>query len=124
MPTSRAYLATNAASRYLIQFCRHCQAINRHRTAPGLCNHTDTDTLQHDRVEATCTDTQGLAKLPPWGQCHFTVTSSGLLIAVSARDERGLRIIERVVAANFARFGCGTLNIAWHTPDGSEGVQP
>jgi uncharacterized protein len=91
MLTSDARVATDRASRYLAQLCKHFA-------------HKVTAEWDHRRGHADF----------GWGTCTLTATTEALLLHAQAPDETGLARVEHVVGDHATRFGArDNLTVAW-----------
>ncbi|MEV1290287.1 DUF2218 domain-containing protein [Micromonospora sp. NPDC049679] len=94
MLTSDARVATDRASRYLAQLCKHFA----HKA------HTEWD------------DVRGFADFG-WGRCTLTATPDALLLHAEAPDPEGLGRVEYVVGDHASRFGArDNLTVDWARP--------
>jgi hypothetical protein len=116
MPASEARIDTDRPSRYLIQFCRHANAIGSVEPQRLPMHGDGTEALQHVTVRAEWSDTEGTVSLDPWGHCRLEATETSLSIRLEACDDDTLRRIEDIVSTNIHRFSGGALTPTWQHP--------
>ena len=112
----RAELATEQASRYLVQFCRHAAAMGGrgHRAR----NHLHGEGPEAMQVTAEWSPTQGLVLFEPSGRCTLTADQNRLTLEIAASDESELTRIREIVSRDFARFTQRTpIPVVWRRPD-------
>lgn len=104
MPTIEARVATDRPSRYLQQFCKHASAMGdgRGRTHRKPPHAPDRSLLV---AAAEWTETRGVVTFTPSGRCTLTTGAGVLIVRIDADDADTLRLIQRVVSDDFARFG-------------------
>ena len=91
MPTSKAEIATDRASRYLQQLCKH---------------------FAH-KLPVTFDPTQGRIEFS-LGTCQLAATPDLLTMQAEAADETNLAQLEKVVASHLERFAFREeLKVAW-----------
>ena len=91
MPTAKAEIATDRASRYLQQLCKH---------------------FAH-KLPATFGPEQGRIEFS-LGTCQLTATDGLLTMQAEAADETSLAQVERVVASHLQRFAFREeLKVGW-----------
>jgi hypothetical protein len=113
MPSVEARLTTDRPSRYLQQFCRHAAAMS---DGPSLSHRNLTHTPEPSvlSAQAEWSDTRGVVIFTPSGRCTLTTGAGVLIVRIDAADANSLRLIERVVSDDFARFGQRDgLQISW-----------
>lgn len=117
MPILEAQVATERASRYLVQFCKHAAAMGGGGHTPRMHLH-DTMARREVQVAAEWSDTRGTVTFIPWGQCTLTAEASSLTVRVEAVDEDGLDQIRDVITRDFERFSRrNPLTVTWHQPE-------
>ena len=117
MPTSEAHIHTDRPSRYLVQFCKHANAIGS-ADRQRLPAHGDgANALQRVTVRAEWSDTTGTVTLYPWGQCRLEAKETRPSIRVEARDDDTLQRIKNIVSTDIERFTGGALTPTWHHPE-------
>lgn len=120
MPILEAQVATERASRHLVQFCKHAAAMGGGGHTPRMHLH-GTMARREVQVAAEWSDTRGTVTFTPWGQCTLTAEASRLTVRVEAVDEDGLDQIRDVITRDFERFSRrNPLTVTWHqaeTPD-------
>jgi hypothetical protein len=126
MLTADATVETNDPARYLAQFCKHAAAMGEHapailrRHALGASAHASGGALVRGEVQLAveCSDTNGVVRFTPWGQCTITVDGDRLLLRADADDADGLRRIQDVISGDLERWGKReNLQVAWRGPD-------
>jgi hypothetical protein len=102
MLTAEAHVGTTRASRYLIQFCKHADAMSGHR---GHGTHLGEALARRDvQVHADWSDTRGVVTFSPWGQCTITADEATLTFRAEANDEENLRQIQDIITRDLDRF--------------------
>lgn len=102
MPVTEAQIETERPSRYLVQFCKHAEAMGRsHGPRAHLGGMLATGEL---RVNAEWSDTDGTVTFTPWGQCTMRAEENTLSVRIEATDEENLRQIQDIVTRDFTRF--------------------
>lgn len=113
MHTAVAHVATDRASRYLVQLCRHISQMGRsggHRP-PGRGGHAAPE-VQH--VEWT--DTHGTIDVGP-GRCTIEATSDVLTLRLESADEDSLQRLQAAVAHRLETIGRREgLEVHWQHP--------
>jgi hypothetical protein len=104
MPTAETRIATDRATRYLAQLCRHAAAVTRLGTHPGG-PHAEAEDHADVTVDAQWSDTRGVIAFAPYGTCTLEAGASELVVRVEAADDAALTRIRRIVAADLDRFG-------------------
>jgi hypothetical protein len=61
--------------------------------------------LQQVQVRAEWSDTRGRLTFTPWGECTLIADANTLSLRIDARDQAGLRNIQRIIANNLRRAG-------------------
>ena len=138
MLNAEARVATDRASRYLVQLCRHAGHMRRRHADRMQTGHTEGHGPRAHHgdgaaptVERTeWSDTHGVIKLA-WGQCTLQATSAALTLRVEAADIEHLRRIQDGVARRLETFGWRErLKVEWQSseapPDktGPDGIVP
>jgi hypothetical protein len=120
MPILEAQVATERASRYLVQFCKHAAAMGGGGHTPRMHLH-GTMARREVQVAAEWSDTRGTVTFTPWGQCTLAVEASSLTVRVEAVDEDGLDRIRDVITRDFERFSRrDPLTVTWYQPEISD----
>ena len=102
MLTAGARVETTRASRYLVQFCKHADAMSGYR---GHGMHLAEVLARRDvQVHADWSDTRGVVTFSPWGQCTITADEAGLIFHVEADDQENLRQIQDIITQDLGRF--------------------
>jgi hypothetical protein len=102
MLTAEAHVGTARASRYLIQFCKHADAMTGHG---GHGMHLGEMLARRDvRVHAEWSDTHGVVTFSPWGRCTITADEATLTFRVEANDEEKLQQIQDIITRDLDRF--------------------
>jgi hypothetical protein len=112
--TSEARIATDRASRYLTQLCRHASQMSQH---PHYQPRTHGGGDAPPKVEHTeYSDTHGIIKFA-WGQCTLQATQDTLTLRAEATDEDGLGRIQEGIARRLETIGRrGQLTVTWQQP--------
>jgi hypothetical protein len=121
MPLLEGHLATDRASRYLVQLCRHAAAmdgrVHTGRAHPHGVGEVRTDDVAAADVVAEWTATCGTVTFSPWGRCTLSAGEAGLTLVIDAPDELGLTRIHEVVTRDLERFTHRTAEVlTWHRP--------
>jgi len=117
MPILQAQIATDRASRYLVQFCKHAAAMGNGGHTPRMHMHGAVADRQV-QVAAEWSEFTGSVTFTPWGRCTLTADSNGLAISIEAADEEGLGLIRDVVTRDFERFSRrDPMTVTWQRPD-------
>ena len=123
MPTAEARLATDRASRYLTQLCRHLGQMNRvsHRPHGG---HGEGHGQKMPAVEhVDCTDTHGTVRFAD-GRWTLDATPDGLTLRVDADDEAALRRLQDGIVARIEKIGRRDgLQVRWQADGADPGPQ-
>ena len=110
MLTAQARVATERSSRYLVQLCRHVDAIAR--VQPEMQAHVE------------WTDDRGVITFG-WGRCTLRAEPGVLILRAEAPDEEGLRQLEQRIADRLEQVGRrDRLMVTWAAPRGGVGEQP
>ncbi len=122
-----AQIETERPSRYLVQFCKHAASMGGGRHGSRM--HLGTALAGREvQVHADWSDTHGVVKFIPWGQCTITASADTLTLRVEAADEENLRKIQDITTRDFHRFGRRDgLAVNWqpaHTPEAPAGLLP
>jgi hypothetical protein len=102
MPSAEAHIDTDRASRYLVQLCKHADAMGRGRHGSRM--HPG-GSPTHPEVQAEWTDATGRLTFTPWGECTLTADADALRLRIDARDATGLRNIRDVLTKDVQRIG-------------------
>ena len=117
MPSVKAQIETDRASRYLVQFCKHAAAMGSGGHSPRMHLHT-TVARREVQVAAQWSDTSGTVTFTPWGVCTLTADAGILTVRIDTADEDGLVQIRDVVTRDFARFSQrDALTVTWQRSD-------
>ncbi|MFB7330826.1 DUF2218 domain-containing protein [Streptomyces adustus] len=102
MPTAETRLATDRASRYLVQLCRHLRQMTRtnHRPPGGHGEGGTQPEVRH--VEFT--DTHGTVRFAD-GLWTLDATADALTLRVEADDEQALRRLQDAITARVEKIG-------------------
>ncbi|MBF9066448.1 DUF2218 domain-containing protein [Streptacidiphilus fuscans] len=102
MPTAEARLATERASRYLVQLCRHLSQMARmsHRPRGGH----DADRMPPAVQHVDWTDTHGTVRFAH-GQWTLEATPDQLTLRVDAGDEEALQRLQDGITARIEKIG-------------------
>ncbi|MGW0964766.1 DUF2218 domain-containing protein [Streptomyces sp. NPDC002516] len=112
MPTAVTRLATDRASRYLVQLCSHLRQMPHlsHRTPGG--GHGEGGTRPEVR-QVEFTDTHGTVRFSE-GLWTLEATADALTLRVDAEDEDALRRLQDGIAARIEKIGRrGGLRVQW-----------
>lgn len=91
MPTAETRVATDRASRYLVQLCEHLNQLSAGHRGPGVRS-----------VEWT--ESHGVVTLD-FGRCELDADDEGLVVRVVADDARLLTHFEAELAARIETIG-------------------
>ena len=117
MPIVEARIATERASRFLVQFCTHAAAMGSGGHSAGMHLH-GTVARREVRVATEWSDTSGTVTFTPWGVCTLTADAAILTVRIDAADEHGLAEIRDVVTRDFDRFSArAPLTVTWQRCD-------
>jgi hypothetical protein len=102
MPTAEARLATERASRYLVQLCRHLGQMKgmSHRPLIGHGDGRMPPVVQH----VDYTDTRGTVRFAD-GQWNLEATENALVLRVEADNEEALQRLQTGIAARVEKIG-------------------
>lgn len=105
MPTAEARVATDRASRYLVQLCRHVGHLAS--VNPRL------------RAQVEWSDDHGVLDFG-WGRCAVRAERGALVLHAEACDEGGLRELTRRIADRVEQIGRRDgLAVTWTRSQGS-----
>ncbi|WP_345430450.1 DUF2218 domain-containing protein [Actinoallomurus vinaceus] len=124
MLTSETALHIDRPSRYLVQLCRHAEAMGKTGGGHRPCPHAATAALARGdlRVHAEYSDTHGVITIDPWGQATLDATDDTLTLRVDAADEEALHQIQAIVTRDLERFGRRSrISVTWPPPRTSIG---
>jgi hypothetical protein len=118
MPVAEAHIRTPRAERFLIQLCRHADAMSgKARHLHGAAGE-----VRPDVVEVEYADNQGTIRFS-WGDCALRSTSDLLTVRVDAGDEDQLSRLQDILTADLERFGRrDNLKVSWQAPSAADGV--
>ncbi|MGW4511312.1 DUF2218 domain-containing protein [Streptomyces sp. NPDC004393] len=102
MPTAEAHLATDRASRYLVQLCRHLGRMTRMSHRP-LGGHGEGRMMPEVR-HVDYTNTHGTVDFAD-GRWTLDATADTLTLRVDADDEQALRRLQDGIAARIEKIG-------------------
>ncbi len=109
MPVAAAQILTPRAQRFLVQLCRHAEAMSG--KAGDL--HGPAGQARPEVVEVEYADGQGRIRFT-WGDCVLQSTSDTLTVRVDAGDPDQLTRIQGILAADLERFGRRDgLEVSW-----------
>ncbi|MGW3104456.1 DUF2218 domain-containing protein [Streptomyces sp. NPDC001100] len=111
MLTAETHIATERASRYLVQLCKHFDNKGRHLIhRPRAHALPDVPT---DHIHVEWTDSDGVLHLP-WGQCTLRAAPGLLRVCVEAEDQENLGRLQDLVATHIGRFSRrDPLRVVW-----------
>jgi hypothetical protein len=112
MPTAEARLATDRASRYLVQLCRHLGQMTRmsHRPPGGHGDGRTPPAVQ----QVDYADTRGTVRFAD-GQWTLEATADTLTLRVDAVDEDALQRLQAGIKARIEKIGRRDgLQVHWH----------
>ena len=118
MLTAEAHVATEIASRYLVQLCRHFDhvigpgrredVVDQHRQA--------SDKAQADpelRAHVEWSDTEGTVDFG-WGRCTLQADTGALTLRAVGNDEASLQRVQDLIVEHLERFGARDhLKVNW-----------
>jgi hypothetical protein len=123
MLNAEARVATERASRYLAQLCRHAGQMGHH-TRPGRQLRAHSGGTPPEVLHTDWSDSRGTIDFG-WGRCALRATDDALVLHAEADDEEHLRRIEEGVAGRLERIGRRDgLTVTWHRVDGPAGRSP
>lgn len=112
----QAELATEQASRYLVQFCRHAAAMGSRGHQARTHLHGEAGPAM--QVTSEWSSTQGSVQFGPSGRCTLTADANSLRLEIAAADQVELSRIQEIVTRDFARFTHRTpIPVTWHWAD-------
>jgi hypothetical protein len=116
MVTAHAAVRTERASRYLVQLCRHADALGD-TSGHRLRIHGGGEARHKVRLHAEYSDTHGIVTVAPWGRCTLQANPDTLMVCIEATDEDSLRRLQGVLTSNLERFGRREhLTVSWQQP--------
>ncbi len=104
MLTAEADVATERASRYLVQLCKHAAAMGDARGHGSRIHPHSMLARREVEVHADWSDTHGTVTFNPWGQCTITADAHALALRIEAADEQSLQRIQDVITKDLGRF--------------------
>ena len=105
MLTAEARVATERASRYLVQLCKHAAAMGAAH-GHGARAHLHGRLVRREvQVQSDWFETHGTVTFDPWGRCTVTADTNTLVVRIEAADEQSLHRVQDVVARDLGRFG-------------------
>ncbi|NBH03463.1 DUF2218 domain-containing protein [Amycolatopsis sp. SID8362] len=112
MPVAEATVRTPRASRFLVQLCRHAEAMGgRARQMHGG------DHERPEVVRVEWTDEAGLIEFS-WGRCALRATVEELVLELDVDGDDRLRVIRDLLTADLERFGQREgLKVVWQGLD-------
>src|SRR4051812_33030844 len=109
MPVAEAQILTPRAQRFLVQLCRHAEAMSG--TVRNL--HGPAGQARPEVVEVEYADDRGRIRFT-WGDCVLRSTSDTLTVRVDAGDKDQLTRIQGILGADLERFGRRDgLKVSW-----------
>lgn len=116
MPIAEARINTERPTRYLVQFCKHADAMGSrgHRVR---MHGPEATTFDHLVIRAEWSDTSGTVSFDPWGQCRLEANEATLFVRVEADDADHLRRIEEILTNDFDRFSRHEMTLVWRPAD-------
>lgn len=116
MPTSEARVPTQHAGRYLVQLCRHADAVSGH-AGQRLHDH-DGPAHPHLRIQQVERSETDATLDFDQGRCTGRAEPDALVLRAEAGDAASLRRIEDLIAADLERFGTREhLTVSWRNGD-------
>ena len=108
MPVAEATVRTSRGSRFLVQLCRHAEAMGgRARQLHGG------DHERPEVVRVEWTDDAGLIEFT-WGRCTLRSTAQELVVELDVDGDDRLRVIRDLLTADLERFGQRDgLKVSW-----------
>jgi SAM-dependent methyltransferase len=122
MLSAEASVETTNPARYLAQFCKHSAAIGehaptmfgRHSLAAGAHASGGASGRGEVQLSIECSETSGVVKFTPWGQCTITVDGNTAFLRADATDADALRRIQELVSGDLERWGRReNLKVTW-----------
>jgi len=104
MHTVEARIATEHASRYLTQLCRHTSKMGQHPSGDHLARTRHAGDAPPPVLHVECSETFGAICFGE-GQCTLQVCDNALLLRVEADTETALRQLQEGIAHRLEVFG-------------------
>jgi hypothetical protein len=100
VPVAEAHLVTPRAGRFLVQLCRHAEAMS------GKAGHLHggDGRARPDVLAVECAENEGKIRFG-WGACTLRSTSDTLTVRVEAGEVAQLARIQDILTADLERFG-------------------
>ncbi|WP_306187400.1 MULTISPECIES: DUF2218 domain-containing protein [unclassified Streptomyces] len=112
MPTAEARIATDRASRYLVQLCRHTDMMRRMRHRPPAAHARRMPQVQH----AEWSDTHGTVRFAE-GRWTLDATPEALTLYVEADDGEALQRLQNGITVRLEKIGRRDgLTVTWQCP--------
>ena len=121
MLTAESEIATERASRYLVQLCRHAASMASSK-GHRLRAHAGRGVPARSEVQlaAEWSDTDGVVRFAPWGRCTLQATANTLTVHIEASDADKLSRIQDIITKDLERFGRREpLTLTWSRPTAS-----
>ena len=116
MPVAEAHIVTPRAERFLVQLCRHAEAMGgkaRHLHGGDGQARPEVEKVEHAGNEGKITFS--------WGACTLRSTSDTLAVRVEADDADRLARLQGILTADLERFGRrDDLKVSWEGQEGPD----
>ena len=113
MPVAEATVRTPRASRFLVQLCRHAEAMGARKLHRGR--------ERPEVVRVEWTEEAGLIEFT-WGRCTLRSTAEELAVELDIDGDDRLRVIRDLLTADLERFGQREgLKVGWQGVEAAAG---
>jgi hypothetical protein len=118
MPTAEARIATNRASRYLVQLCSHLNHMSGMRHQPPAGHGAGHMPPKVEHVDHS--DSYGTIRFTH-GLCTLRATADSLKLRLDADDDETLQRLQNGLAGRIEKFGRrDQLTVTWSRPEASD----
>jgi len=124
MPSAEASVATDRASRYLVQLCRHLKNQGRHLGHRPRMHHSGGATATHPAMRARLEWDENDATIEfDHGRCTAHAAADALVLRAEADDRETLEHIEQLISDHLIRFSRRSpLTVTWQ-PTETDGTR-